>query len=120
MQAFLTLHRGPAAPIRTVLLVALLAMAGAARCQDPPVSDRGQLLYSTHCIACHTEQVHWRDKRQATDWITLKAQVRRWQAAARLQWSEDDIAEVARHLNDTIYHYRQTTDRVGLLSATRH
>ena len=107
------------APIRLVLLVALGVAAGAVRSQDPPISNRGQLLYGTHCIACHTEQVHWRDQRQATDWITLKAQVRRWQAAARLQWSEDDIAEVARHLNDTIYHFPQTTDRVSLMSASR-
>jgi hypothetical protein len=60
--------------------------------------------------------MHWRDKRLATDWDTLKAQVRRWQATARLGWSEAEIVDVARYLNDTIYRYPQTSDRVGLLA----
>jgi mono/diheme cytochrome c family protein len=85
--------------------------------EKPPT--RGQLLYSTHCIACHNSQMHWRDEKLATDWASLKAQVRRWQARASLGWSEADIVEVARHLNDTIYLYRQTSDVVGQLSSLR-
>ena len=73
--------------------------------------SRGELLYSTHCIACHTAQVHWRDKKQATDWRSLEEQVRRWQAAGMLQWNEDDIGEVARHLNDRYYHFTRAVDR---------
>ena len=38
--------------------------------------------------------------------------VRRWQARALLNWSEGDIVEVTRHLNDTIYHFPQGGDRV--------
>jgi mono/diheme cytochrome c family protein len=82
--------------------------------QKPPT--RGQLLYATHCIACHNSQMHWRNDKLATDWGSLKAQVRRWQARANLGWSEADIVEVARHLNDTIYLYPQTSDLVGQLS----
>lgn len=67
--------------------------------------DRGELLYSTHCVVCHAEQVHWRAKRAATDWSTLKAEVRKWQGVAALTWSEDDVLAVARYLNDTIYRY---------------
>ncbi|MGZ5180356.1 MAG: cytochrome C [Ramlibacter sp.] len=70
----------------------------------PAADSRGAMLYDTHCITCHTTQVHWRDQHQARDWNSLRAQVRRWQETAGLQWSEDDITEVARHLNDTIYH----------------
>jgi mono/diheme cytochrome c family protein len=66
---------------------------------------RGELLYSTHCIACHTEQVHWRDQRLATDWDSLARQVRRWQENARLNWSEEDVAAVAQHLNRLFYHF---------------
>ncbi|HTP73071.1 MAG TPA: cytochrome c [Burkholderiaceae bacterium] len=81
--------------------------------QNEPAPSRGQLLYSTHCIACHNSQVHWRDRRLATDWDTLKAQVRRWQASVGLTWSEDDIVEVTRYLNDAIYRFPQVGDRKG-------
>ena len=86
----------------------VLAQAGA-------VPGRGELLYDTHCRSCHTEQVHWRDKRAAKAWPGLKEEVRRWQAAARLGWSEADIVAVARHLNETVYHLPQTGDGIGSL-----
>jgi mono/diheme cytochrome c family protein len=70
----------------------------------PAQPTRGELLYSTHCIACHTEQVHWRERRLAKDWASLKQQVRRWADNASLGWSEEDIVEVARYLNAA--HYR--------------
>lgn len=79
---------------------------------DPTHSpSRGELLYSTHCIACHTAQVHWRDKKQATEWDSLQKQVRRWQAASMLQWNEDDINEVTRHLDDSYYHFMRAVER---------
>jgi hypothetical protein len=90
------------------LLVGVLAFAPSAQAQS-----RGELLYSTHCIACHTTQMHWRDKKQATDWNSLKAQVRAWQATARLEWSEDDVAEVARYLNERFYRFVQPSAALG-------
>ncbi len=79
-------------------------MAGA---QTVPVQSRGELLYTTHCIACHTSELHWRDNRRAFDWNSLNAQVRLWQGNTGLQWSEADIADVVGYLNDRIYHYPQ-------------
>jgi hypothetical protein len=104
------------APLRSrIFMLAVLAgISPTAFPQTPPAESRGQLLYSTHCISCHTSQVHWRDDKIAQDWNSLKAQVRRWQGNASLQWTEADITEVSRHLNDTIYHYPQTGDRVSL------
>lgn len=97
------------------LLVAALACASAmALSQAAPPASRGQLLYTTHCNECHTTQMHWRNDRRALDWDSLKAQVRRWQGNAGLGWGDADIAEVARHLNDTIYRYPQTSDRLSL------
>ena len=90
--------------------------SGPAAAQATPVPGRGELLYATHCIACHTEQLHWRDRRTASSWPRLKEEVRRWQAAARLGGSEADILDVARHLNETIYHLPQTADVVGRLA----
>ena len=72
--------------------------------------SRGELLYSTHCIFCHTTQMHWRDKKLATDWTSLRFQVRRWQDNAGLAWNEADIREVTLYLNESIYRYPQTSD----------
>jgi len=111
------------------LLVLAMTLAGAAALAQTPAgpagagtatpSSRGQALYNTHCIACHNTQVHWRDAKLAGDWPSLKAQVRRWQAIAALAWSEADVVEVTRYLNDSIYRYPQTSDLVGLLAAPR-
>jgi mono/diheme cytochrome c family protein len=96
-------------------LATALAVGAAAAQAVVPTAGRGALLYDTHCIACHSVQLHWRDAKVASDWPRLKREVARWQAAARLGWSEADILAVARHLNDTVYHLPQTDDAVGLL-----
>ncbi len=96
---------------RTLLLIALQAIFSSAHAQAAASPTRGRLLYTTHCLACHNSTMHWRDARQAKDWESFEENVRRWQAAAKLQWSEADIEEVAQHLNDTIYRYRRPTDR---------
>lgn len=93
--------------------VLLLAAASARAQSSGPWPARGELLYNTHCHACHTEQLHWRDKKLAHDWSTLKAQVARWQSAAKLEWSNAEIVDVSRYLNETIYRYPQTSDLVS-------
>ena len=87
------------------LLTALLALSGTAGAQSTPEPTRGELLYSTHCVACHNARVHWRDQRLAKDWTSLRAQVRRWQGIQKLRWSEEDISEVARYLNTFYYDF---------------
>lgn len=100
-------HAGPPRWLPAFALTALLLAAlPQARAQALSPS-RGELLYTTHCIACHTTEMHWRDKRAARDWDSLKALVRRWQATASLDWSEADVAEVARYLNDSIYRFER-------------
>jgi hypothetical protein len=102
--------------LRFMAVMALAAVHTIACAQGEPGQARGELLYNTHCVTCHTTQMHWRNERQAFDWDSLKFQVRRWQGNAGLAWSEWDIVEVSRHLNETIYHYPQLDDRVGLAS----
>src|SRR5574341_1101988 len=87
-------------PLRLLMLCGALALAPGAAAQS-----RGELLYSLHCIACHSTQMHWREQRLARDWASLQFQVRRWQATAQLGWNEADIAEVTRYLNDSIYRF---------------
>lgn len=107
--------RRPLSLIRHLAVIFLAAAATLAPAQPerPPAPTRGQMLYSIHCIECHNAQMHWRTLQQARDWDTLRAQVRRWQAAATLGWSEADIDEVARHLNDTIYQFPQPRPQAG-------
>lgn len=66
----------------------LIASASLPTAAQPDDASRGQQLYSTHCIGCHTVQMHWRAQKTARDWPTLKAQVR---------------------LNDTIYRFPPAT-----------
>ena len=94
-----------------------LAVAGAALAITAPAQaqSRGELLYTTHCVACHGTQIHWRDKRLATDWASLLVQVRRWQATAALGWNDDDVVQVARHLNDTVYRFPRPVARQAIV-----
>lgn len=108
-------HRGalpvkramPRPPIPTFVaaLCLLAGSPGAAHSQAPEPADRGELLYSTYCGACHRSEIHWRDKRLATDWQSLTAQVRRWQGNTGLDWDEGDTAAIARYLNARFYKF---------------
>ena len=91
-----------------ILLAPLLVLSTIACAQAQTAAPtRGQLLYANHCVECHNTQMHWRAQRLARDWGSLKGQVRRFQELAQLQWGEDDIEAVARHLNETIYRFPQ-------------
>ena len=68
-------------------------------------TNRGAMLYNNNFIQCHTQQIHWREKKIATDWESLIAQVDRWQRTSGLAWSKNDIKEVSRYLNGEYYHY---------------
>ena len=83
------------------LFVSAIVAAQGTRTDEP----RGELLYSTYCISCHTTQVHWRDKRMATDWASLTNQVRRWQSNAGLDLGDEDVTAIARYLNGLYYHF---------------
>ena len=94
--------------IKGWIFAAMLACLGnhavAAQSMDAPP---GELLYSTHCIACHSAQIHWRDKKIAADWTGLKEEVRHWQEVTGLDWSDGEIAEVAHYLNVRFYHFSE-------------
>ena len=92
-----------------VLQLAALPLHAQAPALAPP--GRGELLYTTHCIACHTTQVHWRDKRVVTDFASLVAQVGRWQKSTGLDWGSEEVLDVARYLNGTIYRFPDPAPR---------
>ena len=85
-----------------LLLAASLPAQGAMPLAEP---SRGELLYSLHCVACHSREIHWRDKRVVRHWASLVAEVDRWQAVDRLGWDRQDIEATAVHLNRLYYHF---------------
>lgn len=91
------------------IAIAMCLFCGAqsvAHAQDKYSETRGELLYATHCIACHNEQVHWRERKRVTDWGSLIMEVRRWQANIGLFWSEQEITDTARYLNAAYYRFQ--------------
>jgi len=104
---------------KVTLTVGLIAVSlfsthiASAQLAPNPHESRGELLYSTHCIGCHTTEIHWRDKKLATDWAALKDQVRRWSSNTGLAWGDDDIVLVTRHLNALYYHFPVAGQQTG-------
>lgn len=90
---------------RHLLAALACSLATSAYADAEMEKSRGELLYTTHCIACHTTQVHWREQRLATDWPSLTKQVRRWQENTLLGWDDQDVAAVASYLNTLYYHF---------------
>jgi mono/diheme cytochrome c family protein len=82
-----------------------LGIYGPAHAQKAGEATRGELLYSTHCISCHSSQLHWRDNKVATNWVSLRSQVERWQKTSGLAWPDEDVTEVARYLNALYYRF---------------
>ncbi len=88
-----------------VLVMVLWGLAGPVCARTKTVAARGELLYSTHCIGCHNTQLHWRDRKAAKNWASLKSQVERWQKTSGLGWREEDVNDVARYLNARYYGF---------------
>lgn len=93
-------HFRPAALL--LALTAGLPAEGAMPLAEP---SRGEMLYSLHCIACHSREIHWRDQRVVRNWAGLVAEVARWQAIDRLGWDRQDIEATAGHLNRLYYRF---------------
>ena len=68
---------------------------------------RGQLLYETHCGACHDTSVHGRNPRKADSIGKIKYWVTRWSKELKLNWSTSDIDEVTGFVNSKYYHYKK-------------
>ena len=80
-------------------------------------ADRGQELYETHCINCHTAGVHVRERRMADDFNGIRLWASRWNENLALGWGDDDILEVALYLNRRFYNFPCPTDVCKLLSS---
>lgn len=87
--------------LRWILAVLVVSFGSLAQADTLPMGDavRGELLYTTHCIACHSDQIHWPNKKLVTDRKSLRSEIDRWQVVSGLLWNNEDIADVARYLN---------------------
>jgi mono/diheme cytochrome c family protein len=89
-----------------VFALCLLSVAHTDAYAQPVNSEtRGELLYATHCSACHSSEIHWRKLQSATDWNSLETQVRRWQYNIGLGWRNEEIADVVWYLNEAYYGF---------------
>ncbi|HKQ22836.1 MAG TPA: hypothetical protein VJT81_00155 [Burkholderiales bacterium] len=66
--------------------------------------DHGRKLYENNCDACHTANLHWRDKRLVASWTSLLQEVERWQRNTGQSWKPAGIRDVAAYLNVRFYH----------------
>lgn len=78
-----------------------------AKPSKPPAytTSRGQLLYENHCTRCHTSTLHVRKARHADSMKALQDWVIRWSSEEKLNWSEEDIAEVVDYLDRRYYKF---------------
>lgn len=72
-----------------------------------PAKTRGQLLYETHCIACHESSLHIRERRKAKNIAEINQWVSRWVGYQKLNWGVEDIQEVVNYLNRQFYQYKE-------------
>jgi hypothetical protein len=82
--------------ITLLFLYALPVSAGA---------ERGQLLYENHCTSCHTSTTHIREQRKTKTPAELRAWILRWSDELKLNWHQDELADVYQYLNSHYYKF---------------
>ena len=85
------------------LLAGGLAAASHAASAELASGERGRLLYENHCIVCHTSKVHRRVPQLPLSVHELRQIVAYFAHSEKLQWSDQDIADVAEYLVRNYY-----------------
>jgi mono/diheme cytochrome c family protein len=88
-----------------VVMIAACALMLAVGLAPGADAERGRTLYELRCGECHSESVHGRAKRVATDFDDVRRWVSRWNGTLGLHWSDEDIDDVSAYLNMTYYRY---------------
>jgi len=96
--------RHPSIFIAVVVFVAPV-MLFATRPASGADAVRGAALYDLRCGGCHSESVHGRAKRVATDFEDVRRWVNRWNATLALRWAVEEVEDVTLFLNATYYRY---------------
>ena len=87
----------------SLLLTGTLIVSGSALAVD---LKNGQTLHDENCQQCHHSEVYTRDDRRVTSMDALGAQVRRCEQTLELKWFDDQVDDVAGHLNQSYYHFK--------------
>ena len=66
---------------------------------------RGKLLYETSCNECHTKSVSERTNRTAKSVSDIRKWVIRWESYKGCHWSDEEVEDVTKYLNDRFYKY---------------
>jgi len=85
-----------------LILVAVFLTATASFAADV---EHGKKLYSERCGGCHDTKVHTRPNRIVHTYEDLVNRIRFCDTAAKANFSESDIFNVADYLNDTFYKF---------------
>ena len=72
-------------------------------------AERGRLLYENHCTSCHISTLHVREQRKSKTPAEMRAWIVRWSGELKLNWSEDELADVYRYLNNRYYKFPVAT-----------
>jgi len=87
------------------VVIATLVILFAPRNASGADAERGRALYESRCGTCHSESVHGRKKRLATDFGDVRRWVNRWNENLGLRWGDEELDDVSVHLNNTYYRY---------------
>jgi mono/diheme cytochrome c family protein len=90
---------------RTMVALSITLSALTSSTASPADSGRGRALYELRCVACHSESVHSRDKRVATNYDEIRHWVTRWNAELGAHWNKEEIEDVTAYLNERFYSY---------------
>ncbi len=88
--------------LKTIGLLILIGSTSAVADVD---LNKGQALTDENCVRCHGTEVYTRDDRRVTSLPGLHKQVQRCEQMLGLTWFEDDINNVAGHLNQQFYKF---------------
>ena len=87
-------------------LLGLIGLLGSISGQAAALDlDKGKTLTEQNCIRCHGSEVYTRDNRRVSSLPGLHKQVRRCEQMLGLTWFDDDINNVAGHLNQQYYKF---------------
>ena len=68
-------------------------------------AEHGKKLYTERCGGCHDTKVHTRPNRIVHTYEDLVNRIRFCDTAAKANFTEDDIHDVADYLNDNFYKF---------------
>ena len=87
-------------------IVLLVMLAAPAWAQD---AERGKLLYETHCLACHYERIHERDRSKSlvSSFTDLRIEVANRALSTERKFTPQELDEIAAYLDRSYYRFQK-------------